>query len=126
MSTYDLLKQLVGTFSRDVESARRINSTNLANDEFVKIAIIGFSYESAPENWGYNHLNFLKKKLSDNYGPDALEFFEEDGPIVARFVSLCYGYLLGLYQAGKIDDQSFAQTELLLPGLIEVSLSHLR
>jgi len=126
MSTFMQMKQLVDTFWRDMELASGIKSPNPEDDDCIKAAIIGFSYESATEDWNIKHFDFIKSKLERNYSSDILDFYGNDGPIVAKFACLCYGYLLGMYQAGKIDDQSFGESEAQLPGLIELSLPQLK
>jgi hypothetical protein len=101
--------QLLEVFARDLATAKAIATPNVQDTLEIKAAIVGFSYHSKTEDWGRNHLVFVGRHIS---GASSLEGRE------LIFSCLCFGYLLGLFQANKITEQQFQLAEAQLPGFI--------
>ena len=119
MNVHEQLKGLVRTFHRDMNLAKSVQSPNVEDQDMaIKAAIVGFSYCSPTDEWAREHWLFVQKRLNDDYSSHELEWYGERRENVQLFASLCLGYLLGLYQANKIQDNEFATYEAHIPGII--------
>ena len=125
MSIFDNLKQLANCFYRDVELAKQLESSNPEDDLAIKTSIIGFSYNSPTQDWDKGHYDFVKSRLDRDYRYEELAEYGENGENVKLFFALGVGYLLGLYQQGKLNDAEFKQAEQQIPGLIMYYLPQL-
>jgi hypothetical protein len=125
MATYDELEQLVETFTRDIEIAKGVESTNPEDDLAVKAAVVGFSYNSSTGEWAKGHYDFLMRRIEADYDAESLEEYGENGTNVKLFFALAMGYLLGLYQHEKISEDEFKVGEQQIPGIIMLHLPKL-
>ena len=91
------------------EVAAALESPNTQDDLPIKIAIAGYSYHRSPEHWGEDEFDFvaLRRREVEDFGPPWVEL-----------VCLVTGYLLGLYQDGRIDEAELALHEAQLPGFM--------
>jgi hypothetical protein len=112
------LANLLRSFSADVELANQLASPNRTDDLPIKVAIIGFSHNSPIEQWAQNHFSFVKARIEGDYSSANLIQYQPHAENVRLFAALCIGYLLGLYQAEKINDGELARSEAIIPGLI--------
>lgn len=124
-SVFEQLEQLVATFPRDVQLAMQVNSPNCEDDLSVKMAIIGFSYNSRTEDWDLGHFEFTRDHLARHFASTELCEYGPNADNVRLFFALGIGYLLGLYHQRKIHDEDFRLAELRLPGLIMLHLGQL-
>lgn len=124
-SVLSQLEQLVNTFERDVQLAKEINSPNDKDDLAIKMAIVGFSYNSRSDDWDLGHFEFVNDRLARNFAPNELAEYGPNGEHVRMFFALRIGYLLGLYHHKQITDEDFRIVELRLSGLIMFRLGQL-
>ena len=122
MSTTSDLWHLLGTFPRDVELAKQVESSNPEDSLAIKIAIVGFSYNARTEAWAKGQYDFVKSRLDRDYHDDELSEYGQNSANVKLFFALCIGYLLGLYEQNKISDHEFKVAEVQIPGLIMAEL----
>jgi hypothetical protein len=125
MSVFEDLQHLVTTFHRDIERARQLEPSNANDDLALKMAVVGFSYNSPATDWGKNHADFVTLRLAQDYSDEELVEYGENSGNVRLFYALCVGFLLGLYQQNKMNDQEFDTAEWQIPGLIMLHLSTL-
>jgi hypothetical protein len=108
-NAFVIFEGLLMTFQRDRALAEKLKSPNIDDDLCVRSAIVGFSYNSPTESWGKGHYDFFRKHALDPSSLGNAEFL---------FSCECLGYLLGLYEAGKLSDEKFREAEAILPGYI--------
>lgn len=108
---YDEFERLWRSFRVCRQSADALKSPNPEDDDFIKIAIVGFSYHDKTENWREGHLKIVK-----GYGDECARL--GDPPKTKQFNLLALGALLGLYSAGRIDDRLYGIGCALLPGFV--------
>src|SRR5262249_54533104 len=91
------------------EKVTLLESQNPDDDRMTKFAIVGYSYHQSVASWGRAECEFVASRRREvaDYGPRWVEF-----------VCLAWGYLLGLYQAGRCDDRECALFEAQLPGFM--------
>jgi hypothetical protein len=118
MKPLEQLESLVSTFARDVGRADELLSPNEEDDRAIKTAIIGYSYNSTLDDWGRANYEIVRERLESEFSTADLEDYGENGINVRLFYALCAGYLLGLYDACKIDELAFRVAEAQIPGLI--------
>ena len=75
METIDQLRSLVGNFARDLGLAKKLTSPNAADDIAIRIAIVGFSYNSPTEQWDLGHYEFIRNRLDEEYDLPELECY---------------------------------------------------
>lgn len=112
MATRKLIEdfeRLLGGFRRDIGIAESLGTPNREDDLFIRVAIVGFSYNAETEDWGRNHLEFIRDRLDAE--------LSEEPEAIRLFNCLCLGYLLGLYQCDAVDDTDFSLGEAQLPGI---------
>lgn len=124
-SIYNHLERLVETFSRDIELARDLESSNPEDDLTIKAAVVGFSYNSPTQDWAKGHYDFVKARLDRNYPDRELAEYGNNAENLRLFFALGLGYLLGLYEQDKISDDEFKMGEQQLSGLIMLHLPRL-
>ena len=125
MGIYDDLEQLISTFPRDIELAKGLESTNPEDDLAIKAAVVGFSYNSSTSEWVKVHYDFVKSRIQKEYDCESLEEYGENGTNVKLYFALAMGFLLGLFQQGKINDEEFELGEQQIPGVIMLYLPRL-
>ncbi len=108
---FEEFERLWRSFAVCCQSARTLDSPNPQDDEFIKMAIVGFSYHDKTENWKQGHFDIAREcadecaRLGDPAG-------------LRKFNLLALGSLLGLYSGGKIDDRLYRIGYALLPGFV--------
>jgi hypothetical protein len=100
---------LLRNFVRDMRTAISLKSPNSEDSLDIRVAIVGFSYNSATEQWGRNHYQYVREHSSQD-----AEIPEPE----RAFHALCLGYLLGLFQAEKISENEFSNAENQLAGFV--------
>ena len=125
MSIYENIENLVTCFYRDVEIAKELESGNIEDDLAIKLAIVGFSYNSPIQEWGERHYEYVKARLDKDYHDKELAEYGANSQNVKLFFALGLGYLLGLYQQDQIGDREFGLGETHIPGIIMLHLSKL-
>ncbi len=125
MTVVQQLEQRVGTFDRDIQLAKVLESPNDEDDLAVKAAIIGFSYSSSAGEWAKEHFDFVKAWIEHDYATEELAEYGENSENVKLFFALAIGYLLGVYEKGGISDQAFKMAEVQIPYLIMIHLGRL-
>lgn len=108
---FDEFERLWTSFRTCSATARHLATPNAEDDEFIKMAIVGFSYHQRTEEWQHEHWKLTKEYLGEC---ERLE----DGEKTKKFAMLAFGALLGLFSAGKIDDRLYQLGCILLPGFI--------
>ena len=106
---FDEFERLWQSFDVCRQSAESLDSPNPQDDQFMKMAIVGFSYHDKTENWQQGHF-----KIAREYADECLRLGDEAN--VAKFNLLALGALLGLYSSGKLDDRLYRTGYALLPG----------
>jgi hypothetical protein len=118
MQVHEQLEGLVSTFEGDIDLAKQLQSPNPVDELPIKVAIVGFSYNSPTDKWALDHYNVLKDRLDGEYSLDNLREYAPTSRKIQLFAALCFGYLLGLYEADKVTDEEFRLAEAQIPGLI--------
>ncbi len=108
---FDEFEKLWRSYSVCCRSAETLDSPNAEDDQFIKMAIVGFSYHDKTENWQQGHF-----KIAKQYADACADL--GDPPSLRKFNLLALGALLGLYSAGKIDDRVYGIGYALLPGFV--------
>ena len=108
---FDEFERLWHSFGVCCRSAEALDSPNPQDDQFIKMAIVGFSYHDKTENWQQGHFTIARRYVDEctRLG---------DPPKLGKFNLLALGALLGLYSAGKIDDRLYGIGYALLPGFV--------
>ncbi len=108
---FDEFERLWRSFAASCQSAETLNSPNREDDQFIKMAIVGFSYHDKTGNWQQGHFTIARK-----YADECARL--GDPPKLKKFNLLALGALLGLYSAGKVDDRLYGIGYALLPGFV--------
>lgn len=108
---FDEFERLWASYRFCAEEADRLSTPNAEDDEFIKMAIVGFSYHQKTEEWRQEHWKLAKQYLAESSDLG-------DSSKTKKFAMLALGTLLGLYSAGKIDDRVYWHGHVLLPGFI--------
>ncbi len=106
-------ERLLGCYAACVKASETLSTPNGEDDEFMKMAIVGFSYHEKTEAWSRKHWLIAKEYLQES---DGLEHF--DSTKTKKFSMLALGALLGLYSAEMIDDRIYQIGYVTLPGFI--------
>jgi len=80
-------------------------------DEFIKIARVGFSVHGAPREWREKHATIIADYVRDCRS-------QGDSERVLLFYALAHGMILGAYASKLLDDDSYRQAWILLPGFV--------
>jgi hypothetical protein len=113
---------LLSDFPTLLRAARQLESSNEGDDDFVKIAFVGFQRAAPASRWTGSHQQVIRDLRNGDYADDELSWYEDDATAVAQFACLFYGYMLGLNEAGVLHERERAAGEALLPGLIASDL----
>jgi hypothetical protein len=124
-SVFKHLEELVKTFERDVQLAKQLDSPNDDDDLEIKVAMVGFSYNSRTDDWDLGHFDFVRLRLARNFASSELAEYGPNAENVRLFFALSVGYLLGLYHQEELSDNDFRTAELLVSGLIMQHLGRL-
>jgi len=108
---FEEFERLWQSYSVCCDSAKTLNSPNPQDDEFVKMAIVGFSYHDKTENWKRGHF-----KIATDYRDECIRL--GDAAKTVKFNLLALGALLGLYASERIDDRLYHVGYALLPGFV--------
>lgn len=94
---------------RDIKLAENLLTPNEEDTLEVKAAIVGFCYHSSAEKWDRWHFDFLRE-----HGADAEDI--NHGQYIFSYIGI--GYILGLYESGKISKDELLIGEIALPGFV--------
>jgi hypothetical protein len=108
---FDEFQKLWRSFSICCQAAETLDSPDPEDDQFIKMAIVGFSYHDKTENWEHGHF-----KLARQYDDESARLGDSDN--LRKFNLLALGSILGLYSAGKIDERLYRLGYALLPGFV--------
>ena len=103
----------------------KLESNNPDDDLAIKVAIVGFSYNSPTVEWTKEHWDFVTPRLAREYPDEELSDYGNNGSNIKLFYALCLGFLLGLYQQGMISDGGFKVAEAQISGLVMLHLGKL-
>ena len=109
--TFDEFERLWGSYRVCSDAAAQLATPSFEDDEIMRMAIVGFSYQQKTEEWHREHWKLAQENLAEC---DHLK----DTSKTKKFAMLALGALLGLYSAGKIDDRVYRLGYILLPGFI--------
>lgn len=118
----DEFSRLLVAFSVARDTAKTISTPNSEDDDDIKMAIVGFSYYSATENWSRQHYSFIRSRCDGELSDESLHDHGNSGPVFRAFACLAFGALLGLHASGKIDDSTFELGDAQLPGFMYAHL----
>ena len=121
----DNLQKLIGTFYRDIHTAKGVITPNAEDNLVIKAAITGFSYNSPVDDWAKGHFEFVKTRIDRDYASEELAEYGNNSENIKLFFALSIGFLLGVYQKGGISDEDFKIAEQQIPGLIMLHLASL-
>ncbi|ADO00798.1 hypothetical protein Gbem_4097 [Citrifermentans bemidjiense Bem] len=108
---FDEFERLWRCYRVCCEVAVTLKTPNAEDDEFIRMAIVGFSYHDRTENWNHDHYKIAKNYLDECAGLG-------DSAQEKKFNLLVIGALLGLYSSGKIDEKIYRIGYILLPGFV--------
>ena len=109
VNVFSHFQQLIDDLALIRKRVSELESPNPEDDSPVKFAIVGYSYHQSAESWSREEFEFVAQRRHE------VEDFDE--PWV-EFVCLAFGYLLGLYQAGRCSDAEATVFEAQLPGFM--------
>jgi hypothetical protein len=118
MSSISHIEQLVDDFHRDMDLAKSLESCNPQDDLVIKMAIVGFSYNSSTQDWAKDHYNMVTSRLGRDYHDTEIAEYGENGLNVKLFFALAFGFLLGQYQEQVISEDEFRLEDMQIPGII--------
>jgi len=113
-----LFENLVPRFRRLRATARRLSTPNPEDDLCVRLAIVGFSQNAQTELWSYRHFQRLQIYRRRELNSRDLSGYGEEAAICEQFSCLAYGSLLGLREAGTINDTDLMHSEAVLPAFL--------
>ncbi len=108
---FDEFERLWCSFAACCRSAETLSSPNSEDNQFIKMAIVGFSFHDRTENWQQGHF-----KIARQYADECASL--GDPTNLRKFNLLALGALLGLYSAKKVDDRLYGIGYALLPGFV--------
>lgn len=118
----DEFARLLSAFPVARDAARRLITPNREDDDDIKMAIVGFSYHRATEDWSRQHYEFIQSRCEGELSDRALHEHGEAAAIFRAFACLALGALLGLRDSRQIDDTGFALGDAQLPGFMYAHL----
>lgn len=125
MSETAKLPPLVRTFWRDLKFAKELESPNAEDSLEIRAAIVGWSYHSPTQDWTRTEFDYVSQRLDIEYPHESLAAYGENAVNLRLFFALGLGYLLGLYDVGKISELELERGEAVLPGVIMLHLPEL-
>jgi hypothetical protein len=114
--------QLLSSFSVARDAARHLCTPNREDDDDIKMAIVGFSYHRATEDWSRQHYEFIRGRCEGELSDRELHEHGEAAAIFRAFACLALGALLGLRDSRQIDDTGFALGDAQLLGFMYAHL----
>ena len=120
-----LFNYILRDYSKYLDMADRLESSNQQDIYEVKLAIVGFSLFRPVEAWNYEFYRFIQEKLDGDLSLESLAWHEDDAATYAQFACLAYGALLGKHALREIDDQAFFLGEAYLPGFMHLHLEEI-
>ncbi len=108
---FEEFERLWRSFAVCCQSAETMDSPNPEDDQFIKMAIVGFSYHEKTENWQPAHF-----KIARQYADECARL--GDPAKLRKFNLLALGALLGLYSSGRVDERLYGIGYALLPGFV--------
>ena len=111
-------EQLLDAFPDMIGRARGLRSPKPSDDLFVRLGIVGFQVAAPPEAWEPRHGEVIRDLRRGAYADEELAWYEDAGMAVAAFACLFYGLMLGLDQAGRLDERDRELGQALLPGFV--------
>jgi len=118
----DEFARLLSAYSVARDTARQLTTPNQEDDDDIKMAIVGFSYHRATEDWSRHHYEFIRSRCDGELSDRALHKHGEAAAIFRAFACLALGALLGLRDSRQIDDTGFALGDAQLPGFMYAHL----
>jgi len=118
----DEFARLLNAFSVARDVARQLTTPNREDDDDIKMAIVGFSYHRATEDWSRQHYEFIRSRCEGELSDSALREHGEAAAVFRAFACLALGALLGLRDSRQIDDTRFALGDAQLPGFMYAHL----
>lgn len=113
--------RLLAGFSHHRKVTHTAAWTISENDEFVRLAFVGFALHQLSERWSREHAEFIKAQRADDWSNESLDWYEQAAQDVGAFAGLAFGALLGLHSRGAISDTEFLHATALLPGFISLN-----
>jgi hypothetical protein len=90
-------------------AAGGLESPNPEDDDYVKLAIVGFSIHAPTEGWGVDEFDAFQELRASEFTDDVLEDEGADAKVYERFGCVCIGVVLGLKHNGTIQtEEQFA------------------
>src|SRR5690242_14870880 len=104
----DEFARLLNVFPVARDAARRLATPNREDDDNIKMAIVGFSYHRATEDWARGHYEFIRCRCDGELSDEALYDHGKAAGNFRSFACLALGALLGLRDSSQIDETRFA------------------
>jgi hypothetical protein len=112
-------ESLLAGFNRFRNAAVALDSPNPEDDDFVRMAIVGFSLNAPTAAWSRQHLDYVRSAHQADFSDNQLEFLHGvQAHSYALFAGLSLGYLLGLRESGRLSDDELTVGEAQLPGFM--------
>jgi hypothetical protein len=108
---FDEFERLWTSFDTYCQSAELLHSPDPHDDQFIRMAVIGFSCHDDIKNWRQDHF-----KIAREYADESIQL--GDSTRLTKFNLLALGALLGLYSTSKLDDRLYRIGYALLPGFV--------
>jgi hypothetical protein len=111
-------EQLLSAFPQIIRDARALETDNPEDDFFVRLGVVGFQLAAPIETWQRRHCEVIRDLRRGDYADEELTEYEDAAAPVAAFACIFYGLMLGLDQAGRLDERDREIGQALLPGFM--------
>ena len=108
---FDEFEKLWESYRAHSEAAHKLTTPNSEDDEFIRMAIIGFTIHQTIDKWRPDHRVLAIDYLDSMNQP-------EDTSKMKKFTMLAFGTVLGLYSSWKIDERGYRIGNILIPGFV--------
>jgi hypothetical protein len=102
-----LFESLLQNFEAHLAQAQRVRSSRPPGTQQAHVAVSGFLLFQPSEAWGEEQYDIITRYLEGDLSLDALEWYEDSVQAVQMFACLALGALIGMKEAGMIDEAGF-------------------
>jgi hypothetical protein len=117
----DLFDLLLQDFSLLLHRATVLVENDPQYEIHIALARLGFMRFERGEVWENVHQEFIRALRAGDYSDEALHWYEEAAPCIAKFACLAWGALLGLHASNHLSESEMLQMAVWLPGFLSLN-----